>query len=371
MFIHCPTETFGLDMSDLSLKAVQIKRKNNIKRIEAINEIQVPNGLINEGIIKDKEKVSQLIHQLIYSSPLKFKGNYAVVSLPEPKTFIKVIEIKKNKIQANNLNELIEDELPRHIPINIEDVQIDWEEVGENKYYKKFLVASAPTNIINSFLETLKLAKLNVMALEAEAQAIERCIIPVSHTKLSRHQDIKQKYTGNKIQIESRQSVGAKIVLDLGATRTSIILIDKGSIQFANSIADISGEKITQEIKEKKKLTYQQAEKAKIICGANPKKCKGEIVKIIDKTIDKLTKKIIETINFYQDHFGAETDQIEIILCGGGANLYNIDKNIKDKLKKNVKIANPLINIHNKLNKNIKNIQSYTTAIGLALREVF
>ena len=56
-----PTKIFGLDISDLSLKAVQIKKKKGVSYIQSINSISVPPGLIVEGVIQDKKKVAQLI----------------------------------------------------------------------------------------------------------------------------------------------------------------------------------------------------------------------------------------------------------------------------------------------------------------------
>jgi len=369
MLITSPTKTFGLDISDLSLKAVQLKRVKNINYIQAINSIRVQPGLIIEGVIQDQKKIAQLIKKLIEKSPNKFTSSYAVVSLPEPKTFIKVIQISKSAAQKNKIRDLIKEELPRHVPINIEEIQIDWQEVENNNKYRKFLVGAVPTTIVNALVETCKIARINITALEVEAQAIERCIISQKQFKATevswvgkifKHQD------KNKTNLEENKC--PKIVLDLGATRTSIILIDKGIIQFANSIDNISGEKLTKRIAKEKNLKYEEAEKAKLICGTDPKKCKGETLNIITESINDLAKEIINANTFYQDHFGKDTNNIEIVLCGGGANLSGIDKILKEKLKRKVTIADPTININGAGIKQLGNIHSYTTAIGLALR---
>ncbi len=372
MFITLPTKIFGLDISDLSLKAVQLKKIKNNKYIQAINDIKVPAGLINEGTIQDKQKVAQLIKKLIKTSNNKFTSNYAVVSLPEPKTFIKVIQIPKKDSKKHRVRDLIKEELPRHVPINIDEVQIDWQEVENNHQYRKFLVGAVPTAIINDLVETCKMADINVVALEVEAQAIERCIIP------QKKYPVKNNFWFSKIikkekekTIQDFKKNNPKIILDLGATRTSIILIDKGVIQFANSIDNISGEKLTMKIAKEKNLKYDEAEKAKIICGSNPKKCKGEILNIIIESINELAKEIINANNFYQDHFGKDTNNIEILLCGGGANLSGIDKMLSEKLKREVNVAVPTTNLKSETLKQVNNIHSYTTAIGLSLRNYF
>lgn len=370
MFITTPNKIFGLDISDLSLKAVELKEIKNNNYIQAINSIKIQPGLIIEGVIQDKKKVAQLINKLINKATDKFTSKYAVVSLPEPKTFIKVIKIPKRDIKKHQIHDLIKTELPRHVPINIDEVQIDWQEVGSDNKYRKFLVGVVPTLIVDNLVETCKMANIEIVALEVEAQAIKRCIFPQKHNqqtptpwlnRVIRHQKEKQ----NKKLIKTEYP---KIVLDLGATRTSIILIDGGIIQFANSIDNISGEKLTKKIAEEKGLKYAEAEKAKIICGTDPKKCKGETLNIITKTINELAQEIINANNFYQDHFGKDTNDIEIILCGGGANLKGADKILTAKLKRKVVTADPTINLNKLEKQNINNIYSYTTAIGLALR---
>ena len=158
------------------------------------------------------------------------------------------------------------------------------------------------------------------------------------------------------------------MIVDLGASRTGLIVVDNGLIQFANSLAHISGKSITERISRKKSLSLIEAEKAKLICGSNPKKCKGIILDVIEDAINELIGEIIGALEFYENHFSKSTENMEIVLCGGGANLSGLDVAIKEKLRRNVLIADPLINTSNKLPRNVKNIASYTTAIGLALR---
>lgn len=339
----------GLDISDLSLKAVQIQKKARINTIRALNWQAVPAGLIEEGVIKDEDKIAKLIRRVIEKSTDKFTTQYAAISLPEPKTFIKLIDIASKKIEGHKIRDLIRKELPRHIPIDINEMQIDWQEVNNGHKYRKFLVAAVPKTIVEEYVKVCNMAGIEVVALEVEAQAIERAILP---------------------RVKNKDSEGVKIILDLGASRTSIILLDRGMIQFANSIANLSGEKITEKIMEKKNLSHDKAEKAKLICGSSPKKCKGVILEIINEAIDELVKEIINAINFYQDHFAGQTKDLQIILCGGGANMNNIDKTLEEKLKRKIVIADPLANISSELPKKVGNIEAYTTAIGLALRNI-
>jgi type IV pilus assembly protein PilM len=365
-FITSPEKILGLDISELSLKVVQIKKRKGKKNIQAMNSINVPAGLIEEGVIKDQAKLAKLIKKLIKNAATKFTTKYAVVCLPEPKTFLKVIEVANKEIDQRSTKEIIMDELPRHMPVSMEEAQIDWQEINGSQKQRKFLIGAVPSSVANEYIKVCQMAGLKVVALEIEAQAITRCILTEPSSagqglaKLSWRSKNKKDATADYDR--------PKIILDLGATRTGLILVDHGIIQLTSSLSQISGEKITSKIMIEKKLSYSQAEKAKIICGINPRKCRGAVLAIIKNTVDDLLKQIINADNFYQDHFGQETHDIEIILSGGGAHLSNIDKFLEASMKRNVSVANPLLNLEDILPKKVKNLSAYTTAIGLALR---
>ncbi len=369
-FINPPSNIFGLDISDLSLKAVQVRQKGGMNYITSFNNIEVPPAIMEEGVVQNKKKMLQLLKELLANAKKEISTQYCVMSLPEPKTFIKVIEaeVKDSQIDTNTN---IKNELQKHIPINIEELRIDWQWVETKDNRKKFLVGAVPKKIVDEYISLAENAGLKVVAFEVEAQAIERAIIPhsIRAKNLMNQLFIKKYHPKQKNKSRHKQSVqNPKIIMDLGATRTSVVLIDDGIIQFANSLSHISGEKMTKTIMEEQNLNYSKAEKAKIICGTNPKKCKGAVKDIMENLLDDIAKEIINTDNFYQDHFGKETHQLEIILCGGGANMSGIAESLEKKIKRKVSIADPLLNVSHKLPKKINNLMSYTTAIGLALR---
>ncbi len=379
MFIPLPTRILGIDFSDYCLKAVEINHGPNGKSIKAINNLKISEGLIEEGIIKNEIELTALIKKLISDAEPSFNSKYTVVSLPEAKTFIKVINISTQTTKTDDLEieKSIRQELPRHIPINIDEMQIDWQVVENGQKQKKILVAAVPKATVNSLLRIYQKAGLKIIALEVEAQAIGRCLIKHEQTKrpiASSNLDgfLKQNQTKpkrNKIKNTNKNSE-LKIILDLGATKTNIILIDDGLIQFSQDLNSINGIKLSRQIAEKKDLSFKEAEKIKINYGRS-KKSDAEVEEVIDSFTNELTRAIIQAFDFYQQHFNKETAQAKVVLCGGGANLGKIDKKISQRLKKEVIVGDPLINLSGDLPKKINNPLSYTTAIGLALRNNF
>ena len=162
----------------------------------------------------------------------------------------------------------------------------------------------------------------------------------------------------------------------------------------------ISGEEITTKISQALDLTKEQAEKAKIICGLDENKANGVIKNILADTIKNLVEKIKEAISFHGNYFPQNGPLNQILLCGGGSNIPNLEKIISEEISIEVKLADALINLNedkDKLNeifteKHTLNIKSekitendkqanlsiqqnynntFTTAFGLALRGIF
>lgn len=379
---------FGLDISDLSLKLVSLKKKGKQIQLASYNQIKVPEGYFVDGEIKEKEKIIKLIKKLIETTQgEKIRTPYVISVLPETKTFIKLIEVPKsldNKIDP----EAVKEEIKRHIPISLDETYFDWQKIAPREDKMKILVTTVPKKIVENYFSLLKETNLKPLVLEPESVSLCRALIKDSPLTLTPPykggRRVSYPYKGSKGGILKgidnplitpfNKGEEGLIILDIGAKRSSIIIFDRGTIQFTMSLS-ISGEKITKTISEKLKITIQEAEKAKLVCGFDEKKCKGILKEILSLIMETLIKKIEDACSFYkEDHLPPNHRKItKVLLCGGGANFKGIEKILSQKLNLKVEKANPLQQII--LPKNLPLSQSealtYTTAIGLALRGVF
>jgi type IV pilus assembly protein PilM len=337
-------KVIGLDISDRALRLVQLKNVGKKIFLHAFNEVEIPAGIINNSEIQTekKNKLTALLNQLLKSAyGRKIKTKNVIAVLPEQKTFIKVISVDSiNQIELPNL---VVEEIKNHIPLSIEEIYFDWQIIEQKNNKSNIVIGAAPINTVNSYLDILESSNLTAYALEIEASAIIRSLL-------------------------SQDDQKAKIIIDFGAVRTGLIVYDHKTVQFTVSLP-ISGNKITETIAQTLHLDANQAEKSKIVCGLDPEKCEGALLKILTKPIDNLTAQIKKAMAFYRSNFSESQKIEEIILCGGGANFSKIDQILSQNLKIPVKIGNPFINLSPaKINIPDKQKLSYTTAIGLALR---
>jgi len=378
----CP---IGLDISDLSIKLIQFKKNGEKTKVQAIGKISLPQGVLENGEIRDRETLTRSLKKIL-NHPLygKVSGNEVVACLPETKTFLKIIEIDKN---SADINKAIAGELEKHIPLPAEKIYYDFQAIRESSRSQILLLGASPRNIVNQYIDLFKENRLTPICLETEPLSVCRALLPEEHIKYK--EENKKNYA----------------IIDIGATNASMTVYAKNTILFSVSMP-ISGEDLTDKIAESLDIEPERAEKAKIIYSLQEGEEQPAIQKIMSEMVDQLIKKSQEAINFFHHHFSTWGPIDKIILCGGGANIKDIEKTIQKEIGIDAVRGDALINLGGKKDDFLKPFQetlslyvdfsaeekrrgrlkkredkalkitqdtslSYTTAIGLALRGVF
>ncbi len=366
----------GLDISDLSLKISQLKKRGDKIKIQALGKVLLKPADIVNGEIKNEEVVIKAIKNLMTNPNFGFINNNQVVAcLPDAKTFIKTIEVFKS---PNKLENVIPTEVSRHIPLLKDEMYFDWQIINQDHSQYTILVGAAPKNIVDQYITTLKKAGLDVVALEIESVALCRALLKNERPKFTP---------------QEKQNFG---IIDIGANRTSFTIYADSTIVTSVSMP-LSGEELTLAIAKTLEIKRDQAEKAKIICGLDKSKAQGIIHDILYDMIKKLNTKLTKTITFYQENFAQLGDINKIFVCGGGSNIKNIDKIIEEKIKIKTNLGDVFTNINQnaedldfsftethsldqkiisgqknkKLSSKQSSALSYATAIGLSLRGAF
>jgi len=391
LFFNKSHYPIGLDISDLSIKLVQLNNIRDKIKIQAIGRINLPKGIIESGEIKRQDELIKAIKKLIANPGYgKVSSEEAIVCLPESKTFIKLIEVAKS---PNPIPEIIGSEIEKHFPLLINEIYYDWQLIKNLPEKYIILIGAASKNIINQYSEMLDMAKLSPIALEIESISICRSLLKEESPRFSITSSL---LTRKKLSDEKKNINYA--IIDIGANHTSMIFYSTNTVLFTVSMP-ISGEQINNEIAETLKINLEQAEKAKIICGFDDDKAQGIVKNILNNMIEGLIKKINEAIEFFNSHFSELGPLDHILICGGGSNIKNIDKIISQAISIGVSQADALINLHetrekfSKIlnekhnfdlnlikkgggNNKVLSIQqdtslTFATAIGLALRGIF
>lgn len=347
--------SFGLDIGDLSIKLIQFEKSNyfgkkDVFRIKEKRSINLPPGLIVNGEIQQPEMVrKKLLHILGKDKSKeykKIKSPWVVADLPEPKTFIKMIEVD---IPTKDLtDDDIKLNAKKHLPIDIDKSYLDWQIINKNHQTTNIIIGAVEKNTADIYTYLLESVGLTPLALEIEAISTARAMITAN-----------KEYKGE-----------ARAILDLGATRSILTIYDNGTVQFTTDL-DFSGELLTTAITQQMKIKHLDAEKLKKENGLSYSSKHPQYLKIVSGLAYNLIKEIQKSFSFYKQHFNDTNPVTHITMCGGVSYFKNLDKLISKKLKIEAKPGLAWKNLNNpNLEKDNPDGLSYASAIGLALRAI-
>ena len=370
-FLTLKPEAFGLDISDLSLKIIKLKKRGKFLTLASFLEEKIEPGIIKGGEIRDEKRLAEIIKEAIKKvKGEKLKTNYVVASLPEEKAYLEVIQMPK--VPEEDLKSAVIYEAENYIPLPIEDVYLDSQIVPpalNHLDHLDILIAALPKKTVDPYLSALKLAGLQPLVFEIESQAIARSLI------------------------KNETATQPLLLIDLGATRTGFIIFSGNSLRFTSSIPVSSGS-FTEIISKNLGVSFTEAEKLKIKYGlgektklkfengkASLKKDRGKIFEALIPALVDLIQQIKRYLDYYQTHASHEhlppngKGVLKIFLCGGGANLKGLPDLLSLELKLPVELGNPWINILPEGKREAGKLSfeeslQYTTALGLALRGI-
>jgi type IV pilus assembly protein PilM len=339
---------FGVDLSDISVKVIQLEKQGGIVELRSFADMAIPLGCIDNGKIVDKAKVAAILKEVVKKAgPKKINTRKVICSIPESKAFLRIINIPN--MEEEEIKEAIKWEMEANIPLPLDKVYFDWQVIGNDKKNKNnILTVAVAKEIVDDQMEVLKMAGLDVYGLEVESIASARSLIKEN-----------EKVKGD-----------TTLIVDLGSNRTSFIMVVDGFTFFTSSIS-FSSESINDAISKRLNVNLKEAEEIKINYGIEYLNSDNPIFNATKYLLENLIMEIEKNLDFYFSINKSETKMEKIILCGGGANLKGIIPFLVKRLNIQVEIGNPWINMN--FGKKLPSITKqdsvrYSTVIGLALR---
>lgn len=341
---------FGLDLSDRSIKVAQLQKKDGKTKVYAYGREDMPEGLIEDGEIKNEERVAEFIKKALSSSkPNPIKSEFVIYSIPEPKGFIRVVELPQ--MEEENIGDAIKCEAEQLFPIEINESYMDWQVLpGKDNETMEILVAMVPSQLVDSYSSVLKKAGLKPVAAEIESVAITRSLI------------------------SDKQLAKPVLVIDLGKDRTGFIIFKSPAVQFTASIP-ICGNSFSEAISKKLKISGEEADEIRKKYGLGLSDEHKDIYKIIQPSLHGMIKYINNLMDYYKEYFKSESDIAKVIICGGEAKMAGMNSFLSFRIKKEIEKGNPWVNIISDKDKKIPPISReeslvFVTVLGLAMRGV-
>ncbi len=350
-FLNPKIESFGIDLSDLSIKIVKLKKKGDGLSLASFGRQEIPVGLIENGEIKKEDELIEIIKKSLREIKGQDLGSkYCIASLPETVSFVRVVQLPL--MDKSEVAEAIKWEIEANIPLSRDEIYYDWQiiENGNHSQHLDVLIGVLPKKTVDPYLDAFKKAGLKPISFEIESIALSRALV------------------------QGQKSDQPLVILDFGAKRTNLVIFANQAVCFTSSFS-ISNQTLISAISQKLGIDVQAARELKVSKGLDLANEADPATAAMKEPLGELVGKIRSYIDFFEEHPLPDQPKSVIsrmVLCGGGANMTGLAQYLANELKMEVAIGDPWVNILKKRGQDIGGLSfsdslSYATAIGLAL----
>lgn len=333
---------FGLDIGSSSVKVMQVTPGSKHQQVVGYGVVTYDSSAIKDGEVVKPEILAKSTKELFEKNLVgDITTRRVAIGIPVARTYNRVMNLPK--LNKKDLDEAVKNELQQYVPVQMDDLYIDYTITGENKDDFDLLVVGAPKKIIDSYLVYSRLVGLDVCILETTIIASSRLVAHAEKNELP------------------------TILIDFGSQSVDITIYDKQPI-VTGTVAG-GGENFTELISSKLDVSKQVAHTIKTKYGLSVSKKQHEIEDALKPILSSLNREIKKMIRYYNERTNTENKISQIITMGGGANMPGLSEFITSELRMPTRMCNPWKNLNfgklqppNEIEKSM-----YITTAGLSL----
>jgi type IV pilus assembly protein PilM len=336
----------GIDISSAAVKVLQLSQTAGRYRVEHYGVEPLPPNSVNEKNITQIEVVGAAIKRAVAKSGSKSK--YAAVAVSGSSVITKVITVTGG-LDEVTMEQQVFDEASNHIPYQMDEVSLDFEELGPipNTDSVQVMIAAARTENVEARQAALEYAGLTAKVVDVEVFAVE-----------------------NAFKLISSQLVlpagGLTAIVDIGANLTTLNIIKDGRSVYSRDQV-FGGKQLSDEIMRRYGLSFNEAGAAKKL-GGLPESYESEVLEPFKEGVAQQISRLLQF--FYSGSDYSRVDQI--VLAGGCAAINGMDQVVEQHLGVGTVVANPIASMtvspRVQAHALAADAQALLIACGLALR---
>ena len=351
----------GIDISSTSVKLVELSHTGNGYKVESLAVEPLPANAVVEKNIQDVEAVGETLSKAIKKSGTKCK--LAALAVAGSAVITKVITMPAS-LSDSDMEMQIELEADQYIPYPLEEINLDFQVLGptvSNPETVDVLLAASRSENVELRTAAAEIAGLTAKIVDVEAYTIESAASLLNSEMAS---DLKADTEDGEEEEEKPPFVTA--ILDVGATMTSLNVIENGNLIYTREQA-FGGRQLTEEIMRRYGLAYEEAGRLKKVGGLPD----NYIPEVLEPFKETMAQQVSRFLQFF--YTAGQHQSIDLItLAGGCASIPGIDELIESQLDVKTIIANPFANMELSGKVNAQALSNDAPALmiacGLALR---
>ncbi|MDO8560283.1 MAG: type IV pilus assembly protein PilM [bacterium] len=348
MLFHWPRRSVvGIDLSDRSIEALQLKRALGKPVLAAYSRVLLPPGVVEDGRILQPAALVEHVRQLLQKArPEPIKEHLCVIALPESQVYSHVFALPA-AFQAEQIRRAILLEAEHFMPIPLRESYLDFRPIGSRGEHLEVAFAATRRGLVHTYLEVFKSAGLQPLAFEPESVSLGRSLV--------------------------RRSLGdgsaATLIADVGMRTTNVHLVRQGVIIGSLTIPRAGGH-FTDAVAAALKLSPEEAETRKLQVGFDERRGDGALVAALAAAAAPIAVEVKRFVAYAAEHRGVAVRQV--VLAGGSALLPGFSEFLSAQLGIPVSVGDPLARLwQGRVKLPERQGVLYGNVIGLALRGLY
>ncbi len=333
----------GLDISDQSIKFMELLNHGGKFKIGHLGEVSLPIGIIEGGEIKKPEEFRKILLEL----KAKWHFTNAFISLPDDHSYTFYLNLPL--LKPEEIYGAIELQIEEYVPLPAPEIVFDYEVLSQNKQTDSLSVgvAAFPRNLIVGYQEVFARAGINLLAIETEGGALARALC-------------------------DKEKNSNTVIVDLGKNHTTIFWVKAGTVIHAATVP-IGGAAITHNLEKALDLDFAEAEKLKRTQGLLRSESNRAAFEAMIPVVAAICDEIERLTTFWLRQGEKEEIKLEqIVLTGGQSSLPGFVEYLSNNIGCPVVVGNPWTKVF-PAGAVVKELPfnealRYGIAIGLALR---
>lgn len=336
---------FGLDISDGSLKAVELMRTGQSLRLQAHSRLEIGPDVVVRGEIRQPDILRESIKRLLAEAqPRPITIRHVVLSLGEAHMYIHPFEFPET-LSETQVRRAVPFEAEGELPITLQDAYSDLQFHAARDRAHHVLFAAAPRKVVDLYLEVLVGAGLVPVVIEVESLALNRCLVRPRELPV--------------------------LLLGIGTRASTVTNIERGMMHGTITIP-LGGAMLTQALAGALGVSLEEAEARKRAEGLRGP---APVRQALERALEPLVEEVRKAMAFHQTHAGRPVQAL--VLAGGTALLPGIVDYFAVQVGQGVEIGDPSANcpLHYSWQYSTQQQEQFhaeqilfTNSIGLALR---
>ena len=310
------SDFFGLDIGTTSIRAVQLTGGSQ-KSLGQYGQADI-SALVPESDAEiDHQRLAQLIKQMLKDA--KISSSHVAMNLPSNRVFTTIVEM--DKLNPADLAKAIRYQADSYIPTPLAQSTIDFSVLGPSSHNTtkiEVLLTSSPNAFIETRISMLESIGLSVIAVEPDAIALMRSLLP-------------------------SDDMGVQMVMDMGASITDQVIVANGYPRVTRAIAT-GTRAVVNGCMQALAVDKNQAQQFVFKFGLGRDKLEGKVYNAIMPVIEALMGEVEKSIKFFNERY--PNLKIEkLVVTGGASAIPELPLYMANRFGLNVEIGNAWRNI--------------------------